>query len=229
MQLKDNSNLVYYNNFLNFYNNKFYNTINKQYDTTIMNCDDCNNNIKEFGSRYSKLSYYGTDNIYIKLPDLNLSKSIITFSINFKTISNNNQVLFDIGNISSDNKYITSLFINFENDTVRFNYSKNNTLKSTFLYAEGNPKLNDNKWHNIIWTLTQDNKWIIYIDSVLVLNAEKFSPNKSVFNCTTNFIGKKNNINNIYQEYSNFIGFIDNFKIFNKQLTNFEIQNENIK
>jgi hypothetical protein len=174
------------------------------------------------------LSYYGNNNSYIKLPDLNLSKNIITFSINFKTIDNNNQVLFDIGNTSSDNKYTNSLFVNFENNTVRFNYVKNNELKSTFLYSEGNPKLNDNNWHNIIWTLNNNN-WIIYIDATQVLNASKFTPNKSNFNCTINLIGKKNNINNLYQQYTNFIGYIDNFKVYNKQLSTFEIQNENIK
>jgi hypothetical protein len=193
-----------------------------------MNCTNCNNNIKQYGSRYSSLSYYGTENVYLELPDLNLSNTIVTFSINFKTDNSNNQVLFDIGNVSSDNKYINSLFVNFENDTVRFNYVKNNELKSTFLYSEGNPKLNDNNWHNIIWTLNNNN-WIIYIDATQVLNANKFTPNKSNFNCTINLIGKKNNINNLYQQYTNFIGYIDNFKVYNKQLSTFEIQNENIK
>lgn len=228
VKLTDDSNLIYYNNFLNFYNNKFYNTINKQYDTTIMNCDNCENNIKQYGSRYSLLSYYGTKNIYIKLPNLNLSNSIVTFSINFKTINSNKQVLFDIGNISSDNKYITSLFVYFENNTVRFNYVKNNNIENTFLYAEGNPMLNDNKWHSIIWTLNDDN-WIIYVDAIQVLNAKKSNPNKYLFNCTTNFIGRKNNIDSLYSEYTNFIGFIDNFKIYNKKLSVLEIQNENIK
>jgi len=228
VQLNDNSNLLYYNNFLNLNNNKFYNIVNKQYDTTLMNCSDCGNNIKQYGSRYKKQSYYGTETVYMKLPDLNLSNTIITFSINFKTIDNNNQILFDIGNISSDNKYITSLFVNFENNTVRFNYIKNNELKSTFLYAEGNPKLNDNNWHNIIWTLNND-KWTIYVDSNQILNANKKTPNKYTFYCINNYIGKKNNINSLYTQYTNFIGFIDNFKIFSKELTTLEIQNENIK
>ena len=230
INLKDNSNLIYYNNFLNYNNNKFYNTINKKYDTQIMNCNDCNNNLAQYGSRYSSLSYKGINNSYIKLPELNLSNSIITFSINFKTDNNNNkQVLFDIGNVSSDNKYISSLFVNFENNTIRFNYVKNNELKSTFLYEEGNPIINDNKWHNIIWTLTFDDRWIIYVDTIKILNAKKLNPNKNNFNCTTNFIGKKINVNILYFDYLNFIGLIDNFKIFNKELSFFEIKNENIK
>jgi hypothetical protein len=228
VKLKDNSNLIYYNNFLNFHNNKFYNIINKEYDTSIMNCDDCKNNIKEYGSRYSLLSYYGTENTYITLPKLNLSRSIITFSINFKTVNSNNQVLFDIGNVTRDNKYISSLFVNFENNTVRFNYVKENQIKSTFLHTKDNPILNDDKWHNIIWTLDND-KWTIYVDSVPILNDTNFTPNKDSFNCTTNFIGKKNNINLLYPKYTNFIGFIDNFKIYNKKLSILEIQNENIK
>ena len=228
INLKDNSNLIYYNNFLNYNNKKFYNTINKKYDTQIMNCDDCTNNINQYGSRYSLLSYNGINNSYIKLPELNLSKSIITFSINFKTNNNNKQVLFDIGNISNDNKYINSLFVNFENNTVRFNYVKNNELLSTFLYNDKNPIINDNKWHNIIWTLTFDN-WIIYVDNIKILNANKKNPNSSNFNCTSNFIGKKNNIGILNSEYSNFIGLIDNFKVYSKELSSFEIKNENIK
>jgi hypothetical protein len=51
-----------------------------------MNCsNNCVNNISESGSRYSKKAYNGTDNIYIKLPDLDLTNKTITFSINFKT------------------------------------------------------------------------------------------------------------------------------------------------
>jgi len=230
IKLQDNSNLLYYNNFLNFNENKFYNIINKKYDTIVMNCNDCTNNIKEYGSRYSNASYYGTNDVYIQLPDLNLSNKIISFSINFKTINSGKQVLFDIGYISKDYKYITSVFIHFENDTVRFNYTKNNELLSTFLYAEGSPKLNDNEWHNIIWTLN-NNKWIIYVDSIKILNATKFTPNNDSFNCTSDnsFIGKKNNNNQLFQQYDNFIGFIDNFKIYNKELLTLEIQSENIK
>jgi len=230
INLTDNSNLIYYNNFLNYNNNKFYNTINKKYDTLIMNCTNCNDNIAQYGSRYSSLAYKGINNSYIKLPELNLSKSIITFSINFKTDTTNNdkQVLFDIGNISNDNKNITSLFINFENNTIRFNYVKNNELKSTFLYNEGNPIINDNQWHNIIWTLTFDN-WIIYVDTIKILNAKKVTPNRYDFNCKTNLIGKKISVNILYFNYLNFIGLIDNFKIFNKELSFFEIKNENIK
>lgn len=225
VQLKDNSGLIYYNNFMNIYNNKFYNVISKEYDTIIMNCNNCNNNINQFGSRYKKMSYYGTENIYLKLPELNLMSNIITFSVNFKTNNIYNQILFDIGDLSTNNN-LTSLFVHFENSTIRFNYMENNELKSTFLYTEENFKLNDDKWHNIIWTLIDD-KWIIYIDGKQILNTKKTTLNK--FYYKTNFIGKKNNINSLFSQYTNFIGFIDNFKIFNRELTIFEINNENIK
>jgi len=228
VKLSANSNLIYYNNFLNFYNNQFYNIINKQYDTTIMNCSDCSNNIKSHGSRYSTMSYYGTDDVYLQLPELNLGSEIVTFSINFKTNNNTNQILFDMGNVSSDDKYVNSLFVNFENNTVRFNYVKNNELQSTFLHVEGNPQLNNNQWHNIIWTIN-NNQWIIYVDGILVLNDTKINPLKNKFYCASNFIGKKNNISTLVSEYTNFVGYIDNFKIFDKALTDYEIYYENIK
>jgi hypothetical protein len=233
IELKDNNKLIYYNNFLNYNNNKFYNTVSKNYDTFLMNCNNCKENINSTGSRYSKLAYNGTANAYIKLPDLNLSNSVITFSINFKTndINNNNQTLFDVGYISSDYQIMNSLFVNFENNTVRFNYIKDNILISTFLYANGNPKLNDNTWHNIIWTLNINNTWTIYIDSVIILDAPKISPNKNNFYCTSNnnFIGKKNDANKLYRGYKNYIGLIDNFKIYGKKLDAYDIKNENIK
>jgi len=228
VNLLDNSNLIYYNNFVNYNNTKFYNNINKAYDTTIMNCtNNCVDNIALYGSRYSKNAYNGTNNVYMSLPDLNLSNKTITFSMNFKTQNTSNQVLFDIGH--SLNNYITSLFVNFENNTLRFNYVKNNELTSTFLYAKENPLLNDNKWHNFIWTLVKD-KWIIFVDGVKIFDGYKESPNSSIFNCTTSnsLIGKKNNFNLLFNNYTNFIGIIDNFKIFNKVLSNDEILNENI-
>jgi hypothetical protein len=233
IELKDNNKLIYYNNFLHYNNNKFYNTVTKNYDTILMNCNNCDENINKTGSRYSKLAYNGTPDAYLKLPDLNLSNSVITFSINFKTndTKNDDQTLFDIGYISSDYKNITSLFVNFENNTVRFNYVKDNILTSTFLYADGNPKLNDNMWHNIIWTLNNDDTWTIYIDTIMILDAPKISPNKKNFYCTSsnNFIAKKNDANKLYRRYKNYIGLIDNFKIYSKKLDAYDIKNENIK
>lgn len=226
VNLISDNNLLYYNNFLNYRNKYFYNTVSKSYDTQIISsCDTCN--IKEYGSRKNKMSYYGS-NSYIQLPELNLNYPFITFSINFNTINNKNQILFDIGRKIND-VIGTSLFVNFEGNTVRFNHIENKIF-NTFIYNKTN--LIDGQWHNIIWTINNTNgEWTIIIDTVKTIYKSNNIINfKKLPNFNNNFIGNKNSITNKSSiTFSKYEGFIDNFKIYNKELMSYEITNENIK
>ena len=229
VNLISDNNLIYYNNFINYKNKYFYNTVSKSYDTQIVNinCDNCN--IKEYGSRSNKMSYYGFES-YIQLPELNLNYPIITFSINFNTSSNKNSILFDIGRKIND-KLATSLFVNFEGKTVRFNHIENRSF-NTFIYVYPNINLIDGKWHNIIWTINNNTgEWTIIIDTVRIIYKSTTKINfRNSSNFNNNFIGIKSSITDKpFMTYAKYEGFIDNFKIYNRELMPFQIINENIK
>jgi hypothetical protein len=106
-------------------------------------------------------------------------------------------------------------------------YIKNNTLN--FDIYNGNNQINrittnnyiDGNWHHIIWSITNQGSWIIYIDGVIANFTEPLPMDVNIenINFTNNFFAKSFGHLNGY-----FDGNIDDFRIYNQVLTLNQIQ-----
>jgi len=146
----------------------------------------------------------------------------ITFSFwfNMSTNSGDWASLFDFCDTASDTT-----------STNRIGISKNNTANSIWIGIKENNVTTsitcgvvDNKWHHIIWSIDNKGIWRVYFDGINQY-PNKYKKIPQIYNYNYSYL-----FGNIYSSQT--IGFIDDFRIYNKVLNPLEIHylaNKSIK
>ena len=146
----------------------------------------------------------------------------ITFSFWFNMSTNSGAwaSLFDFCDTASDTT-----------STNRFGISKNNTANSIWIGIKENNVTTsitcgvvDNKWHHIIWSIDNKGIWRVYFDGINQY-PNKYKKIPQIYNYNYSYL-----FGNIYSSQT--IGFIDDFRIYNKVLNPLEIHylaNKSIK
>jgi hypothetical protein len=227
-----NNYLIYLYNILqtNIKNNLIANTAQtKVYDATIISdTSDLidyvvnNTNIIDYTVRNKNDgSIYFSGNLsYIQLPSMYFNNNGITiacyFLIKFSDKSTNSAVLFDFGN-------------GFNDDTITLTINENNIFNKILIYNNRLPYtayfyLNDistYKWHHIALVITNEPIWYLYLDGnpIQLSLLDKFIYPSVDRIRNYNYIGKNNK-----EEYSTGV-HIDEFRIYNKSLSQNEIKN----
>jgi len=142
---------------------------------------------------------------YLILPNNLTDNNGLTFSFWFK--GNNTQSgskIFELSNGINDNIYF-GIYNNYIYCGV---YNEISQDYFNFYTVD----LNNNQWYHLVWILQTDNVWLIYVNNILVnTNTSALYPNAKLRK--TNFIGKY------------FNGSIDDFRIYNRCLSNDDISN----
>ena len=87
------------------------------------------------------------------------------------------------------------------------------------LRYESKNELFDDAWHHLVWSISKDNEWKIYIDGVLEYFDDKVRRAKNIpnINFTKQFLGKSS-----YPQDGLFNGNIDDFRIYTRVLSDNE-------
>jgi hypothetical protein len=142
---------------------------------------------------------------YLILPNNLTDNNGLTFSFWFKANNTpSGSKIFELSNGNNDNIYF-GIYNNYIYCGV---YNEISQDYFNFYTVD----LNNNQWYYVVWILQTDNVWLIYVNNILVnTNTSALYPNAKLR--TTNFIGKY------------FNGSIDDFRIYNRCLSNDDISN----
>lgn len=195
---------------------KVYNILSKKFDVNIgSNFIGKNNPL--FGSGY--LTLFGNDdNSMVQYPSLTgFTSDINGFSISLwfrSKMRTNNQAytrLLQLKN-SSINDFIlvctrnNTLCVSLYNTTVNLVTSENFS----------NIKVNDYEWHHVVWNISTDGIWSVYLDNIQILNQYNRPYPKPIFR-NENYIGRSDLVSEM------FVGDIDEVRIFNRIIDEEEI------
>ena len=226
----NNNGLLYLYNILkvNINNNLIANTANtKIFDATIVNdiIDiDINSDINiidyTFRNNNEGSLYFSGNLNYIQLPPFYFNNNGITIScyfyIKYSYKTTNNVVLFDFGNGFNDNNI--TMTINENNIFNKIVIYKDRLPYTAYFYLND---IQDYKWNHIALVITDYPIWYLYFNGIsiqLSITDSFIYPSIDVLR-SYNYIGKNNN-----EEYSTG-SYIDEFRIYNKSLTQNEIIN----
>lgn|GEM_PF-132787 len=155
-----------------------------------------------------------TGSNYIKLPD-GIMSGITDFTITAwerQSKVSSWQRLFDFGTGLTHYMYFTL----YDGSSLRFAMNKNNSWQEIITAAINDP----GTWHHIAISKSGSTV-IIYVDGVKYAESDSITYNPSdLGNTTQTYIGKSQ-----YSADANFMGQIDDFRIYSRGLTEAEIQN----
>jgi hypothetical protein len=157
-----------------------------------------------------RLNYKNAE--FIELPEFTNSDLGLTFTCCIKgnNVKTNWNRIFEFSNGPNVDFIICALV----NNTLALQI--NNTQIINFC----NVNINDNKWHNIVWNLNIDGRWIVYVDGYIVLNKNGY-PYPQIKSRTQNFLGLSISAVN---DSTVFNGEIDDFRVYNRSLNYDEIK-----
>jgi hypothetical protein len=177
-----------------------------------------------FGNSNSAYSFTKTNANYISLPLLSSLNGASTASFSFwmlsKNLSNNGTIF---GHSSNNNGRVGI------NCGIAIEQASSNGELGVYNYSGAggiiSPSISINKWHHVVVNLDfnqtiNTSKVIVYIDNVF--QSMTFGLfNNAIGMATSSYLGRRNTDFNTYGAY--FDGVIDNFRIYNRTLSQSEI------
>lgn len=190
------------------------NTVTQQYDA-MLNSDNSTILPASSTTKYqvgtSSIYLSDTNQQYVSLPAITIPTGGLTFSIWFSTsYLKQYQQLFEISNGSTNN----ALGVVFDDGVgggtmLKFYDTSSSTtyvLNSTLIY---------NTWYNVIWLISSDGLWTIYLNSSKYTYATSYPP---TITRQYAYIGKAQSSTS--QSY--FKGYIDDFRYYSRTITSDE-------
>jgi len=195
------------------------------YDATLYNGATVSTGDYKVGLSFSSLSLSAPSNQFVRTPNFTPTTNGLTFSFWYK--SNGTGVwgrIFDFGNSAQNNNILCSINGGGNSLAVNCFYgsSDNNVYLTDINY-------NDNQWRHITWTLTYatpgsfTSTWKIYVNGLFKRITVGYYPSPTVTR-TTCYIGKSN-WTDVYGVDAYYNGYIDDFRVYNRVLTQAEIKN----
>jgi hypothetical protein len=224
--LDKNEIIIYKYNLFTNRDNIFNNINSKSIVTLVINQNNITNlnilntlNITISGAinikQYNGLDYFNLNSINysdsVIIPPLNLSSNGLTFSFWIKPLTFiTNTRIFDFGN--GNNKYNIVCYIVNKTQLVCSIFGETNTF--SLLVTVGDLT----SWTHIVWTISINSIWSVYKNGSLLSSI--FGSYPTVIIRNSNYIGKSNNQ---IDSYINYVGYIDDFRLYYRELRPNEI------
>jgi len=154
-------------------------------------------------------------NDYLLVSPFQITNNGISISLWFKSFNTPNfSRIMDFGN--GPNK--DNIIITINNSLLELTV---NTLNKSFTYNNFyNINLNNSIWTHLVWSINPDGSWVIFINGLNVGQQNSTLIYPSTIMRNNNYIGKGSLLTD-----SNFNGQVDDFRFYNRILSQNEIQN----